>query len=173
MNILSIDCGEHTGFATLINGEIRSGVEHWKHRTNESAGMKYLRFDAWLDEIDRIGRFDLFVYEKPHGLQGNAVESMNGYITGIHRHIAKAEGITSAPRSVNYQAVSPATIKKWAIGNGRASKEDMCKWFNGCTGRDPETDDESDALAILFFICSELSIETRLEEAREKLKEVK
>ncbi len=43
MNILALDLGEHTGYAALIYGQIRSGVEHWKHRTNESAGMKYLR----------------------------------------------------------------------------------------------------------------------------------
>lgn len=156
MQILALDLGEYTGFATLINGSIRSGVEHFKHRTNESAGMKYLRFDTWLTEMDSLGRFDLIVYEKPHGLQGNAIESMNGYITGIHRYIAQRENVQI--KTINYQAVSPATIKKWATGNGRASKETMVAWFKLTEGRAPVREDEADALACLRFIMQDLGI---------------
>ena len=157
MNILALDLGCSTGFATLINGSIRSGVEHWKHRTNESAGMKYLRFDQWLIDIYGLGDFDLIAYEKPHGLQGNAVESMNGYITGIHRFIAQRESTQN--KRINYQAVSPATIKKWATGNGRASKEDMGAWFGREIGRIAATYDEADALALLTFVMQELGVE--------------
>ncbi len=157
MNILAVDCGCFTGWATLIQDSIRSGVEKMKHHTNESPGMKYLRFDAWIEEIDKIGKFDLIVYEKPHGLQGNAVESMNGYITGIHRYIAKNKQWVQRNK-IEYQAVSPATIKKWATGNGRASKDDMKRWFFVKEGHYPISDDQSDAMALLFFIMTELNI---------------
>jgi hypothetical protein len=157
MNVLALDCGEHTGYATLIDGSIRSGVEHWKHRTNESVGMKYLRFDAWIREIDRIGRFDLIVYEKPHGLQGNAVESMNGYITGIHRMIAEEVGITRE-KPKEYQAVSPGTIKKFATGKGNAGKSEIKTWFHDKTGNYAIDDNEADALALLYYAMNELGV---------------
>jgi hypothetical protein len=157
MNILALDLAEHTGFATLIDGQVRSGVEHWKHRTNESVGMKYLRFDAWIREIDRIGRFDLIVYEKPHGLQGNAVESMNGYITGIHRMIAEEVGITRE-KPKEYQAVSPGTIKKFATGKGNAKKPDMIEAFTRVVGHKPSDDNEADAYFLLKYIMNELGV---------------
>jgi Holliday junction resolvasome RuvABC endonuclease subunit len=150
MNILSIDPGINTGFATLINGQIRSGVQCMKSKSNESAGMKYLRFDSWLNEMQGIGDFNLIVYEKAHHLQGNAIESMNGFITGIQRYCAV--------HPIEYKAVSPGEIKKFATGKGNAKKPDMVAWFKQYAGRDPVADDEADALALLLFIRKELGL---------------
>ena len=150
MNILALDCAICTGFATLIDGNIRSGVLHTRERTNESAGMKYLRFDAWLAEIHAIGHFDVIYYEKPHGLQGNAVESMNGFITGIHRFAAKS--------NVEYKAVSPSTIKKFATGKGNAGKPEVKAWFERTIGRAPVDDNEADATALLSYAAHELGV---------------
>lgn len=152
MNVLALDCGTKTGFATLIDGNIRSGVQNMKSKANDSAGMKYLRFDSWLAEMDSIGRFDVIYYEKPHHLPGNAIESMNGFITGIHRYVAKAD------RPIEYQAVSPGTIKKFATGHGNADKAMMMAWFEEQNAMKPETDDESDGYALLLYAMNELGI---------------
>ncbi len=152
MNILAIDCGINTGYATLINGQLRSGVQCMKSKGNESAGMKYLRFDSWLNEMQSIGNFNLIVYEKPHHLMGNAIESMNGFITGVQRYCAMHP-------SIEYKAVSPGEIKKFATGKGNADKPMMIAWFEEVQGRPPTTDDEADALAILMLTMKELGLQ--------------
>ncbi len=155
MNILALDVGEYTGWATLIDGKKESGVEHLKHKGSESLGFKYLRFSDLLNNLHNIGHFNIIIYEKPHGLKGHAIESINGYITRIHEFIALRE---SHGEKIEYRGESPARIKKYATGNGRASKDDMIKWFNINIGREPETDDEADAMALLFFACDGIEL---------------
>jgi len=176
LNILALDCGEHTGFATRINGIERSGTEHWKHKTNESPGMKYLRFDWWLREMDGIGNFDLIVYEKPCHLQGNAIESMNGYITGIQRFISQRD---LGGKKIDYEAIAPKTGKKFIKGKVPKSdvdeltkslekslspsafkalktKIECIAWFKYITKREPADDNEADAYALLKYIENEI-----------------
>ncbi len=155
MNILALDCGEFCGFATLIDGQIESGVEHLKYRGSESLGFKYLRFTELLNRLYCIGGFDLIVYEKPHGLKGHAIESMNGYITRIHEFIAKRE-IESW--KIEYKGYSPATIKKFTTGHGNASKEMMIEYFEKATGRKPIDSNEADAYFILLYALDDLGI---------------
>ncbi len=151
MNILALDCAIRTGWGTLIDGNIHSGVQENREKTNESAGMKYLRFDAWLIEMNNIGNFDVIYYEKPHGLKGQSVESMNGFITGIHRFIAKYDHI-------EYRAVSPSTIKKWATGKGNADKDAVKEYFRKETGKEPVDDNEADAYALLRYAMYDLGV---------------
>jgi hypothetical protein len=155
MNVLALDCACVTGWATLINGNIRSGIQNMRGKANESAGMKYLRFDSWLKEMGSIGIFDVIFYEKPHHLPGNAIESMNGFITGIHRYVAAMNQIPHT-RPINFQAVSPGTIKKFATGKGNTDKTGMMAWFTKEMGRKPLSSDEADAYALLLFACNEL-----------------
>lgn len=154
MNILALDCATKTGYATLINGSIRSGVFNTRERTNESAGMKYIRFDAWLVEMHRLGNFSLICYEKPHHLQGTAIESMNGFITGIHRFVARRQW-------VEYKAESLTTIKKFATGSGKSGKGEMMAYFRRETRREPIDDNEADAYALLRFVMAELGVEAK------------
>lgn len=148
LNVLALDCATKTGFAALIDGRIISGTQNMKGKANESAGMKYLRFDAWLKEIDSMGKFDVIFYEKPHHLPGNAIESMNGFITGIHRFVARED---EKHRKIDFQAVSPGTIKKYATGKGNTDKAGMVTWFEKQTGLEPEDDNEADAYALLKY----------------------
>ncbi len=156
MNILSLDIGEHTGFATLISGKIESGSEHLKLKGSESAGFKYMRFTDLLRRLHSLGNFDLIVYEKPHGLQGHAIESMNGYVTRIHEFVAH-EFMTTG-KEIEYRGESPATIKKSVTGNGRAGKEDMMNWFIEYFGEEPIDDNEADAMALLVYTMRNLGI---------------
>lgn len=175
MNILAIDAATLCGFAALINGSIRSGTQNMKLKTNESVGMKYLRFDAWLDDMNEIGLFDLIVYEKPHGVPGNAIESLSGFITGIHRYTAKYSHI-------EYMAVSPNTVKAFARrGNFTLTEQNLVTMYIQDTlspsaaksakgkiptlayflhenGRMAMDSNESDAYSILRFVMSELGI---------------
>jgi peptide chain release factor 1 len=80
----------------------------------------------------------------------NAIESMNAFITGIQRYCAA--------HPVEFKAYSPGEIKKYATGKGNAKKPEMIDWFKSQTGKEPDTDDESDAYALLRLVMNELSI---------------
>ena len=155
MNVLALDCGEYTGFATLIDDKIESGSEHLKLKGSESTGFKYMRFTELLKRLYTIGNFDLIVYEKPHGLKGHAIESMNGYITRIHEFVAYE--FMKTGKEIEYRGESPTTIKKQVTGNGRASKEDMIDWAIH-SGYEPANDNEADALALLFYTINSLEL---------------
>jgi len=161
MNILSLDVGEYCGWAILIYGQIESGTEHLKHKGAESRGFKYLRFTELINRLYRIGAFNLIVYEKPHGLRGHAIEAMNGYITRIHE-FAVVKGLElSISNQIEYKGYSPSTIKKFATGNGRASKEDMIAYFKEQTGNDPVDDKEADSYSLLRYAMQERGIPCR------------
>jgi len=153
VNILALDVGEFCGWATRIAGQIESGTEHLKHKGSESLGFKYLRFTELLNRLYDLGNFDVIFYEKPHGLKGHAIEAQNGYITRIHEFIARKE---LEGKIIEHRGESPGKIKKFVTGNGRASKEDMMKWFSGKICRIPITSDEADAMALLDFAISDL-----------------
>ncbi len=49
---------------------------------------------------------------------------------------------------ISVSSVAPCAVKKWATGNGRASKADMMQAAKRLTGVDPEDDNEGDALCL-------------------------
>ena len=53
MNILALDLGTTTGWA-LRSRKIVSGTAHFKPRRFEGGGMRYLRFERWLEETHQV-----------------------------------------------------------------------------------------------------------------------
>ena len=53
-NILALDLATMTGWATLIDGKINSGVQNFSKKRGESNGIMFLRFNAWLREIQKL-----------------------------------------------------------------------------------------------------------------------
>jgi Holliday junction resolvasome RuvABC endonuclease subunit len=152
MNILALDCATRTGWATLINGAIESGVQDFSKRRGESNGMMFLRFRAWLHQsFDMAGmKMDVIAYEQAHHRGGAAVEICVN-LTGRAQEFAASIGAeTIAPHT--------ATIKKFVTGRGNADKDAMVAWFKRETGRDAIDDNEADALAILRFVMNELGV---------------
>ena len=156
---------QKTGWATLIDGRIESGVQDFTKRRGESNGMLFLRFNAWLNNMAEIPnqsslaiqiegvqhyKFDLVVYERAHHRGGAATEIGVGLMTRAQEYAAHI--------GAEYMAVHTASLKKFATGNGRASKEDMVFWASKKMERFIEDDNEADALALLFFAIQEIGV---------------
>ena len=166
MNILALDLGTATGWA-LSRGPARveSGVQVFDVRRGESPGMRYLRFNRWLDEIGAGLGVDglLIVYEAAHHRGGAATEVLNGMTTRVQEWVAR----NGFDGSINHQAVHSATLKKATTGSGRADKTAMRHavhtrgWMQG---REIYDDNEIDALALLHYALTELAVTARHEE---------
>lgn len=132
MNILTFDVGNNCGWAcvettTADTGPAEHrvtvhytehGVESFKPARGESQGMRYMKFRHWLKKMLVDTRPDLVVYERPKGLRGTAAqEILWGMVTRIMEECDQ--------HGINYTAVSPSELKRWATGKGNANKERM------------------------------------------------
>lgn len=145
MNILALDLGTRMGWAQWHAERIESGVQVFDLQRGESPGMRYLRFNAWLDEVAKP-RAHLLVYEQTHQRGGAATEVAAGFATRVQEFCARY--------TIEHAAVHSATLKKWTTGKGNADKRMMLaavnhRWRGGSP---PLTDDNhADALALLHY----------------------
>ena len=149
MKILSLDLATKTGWAVNITGN-RCGTIEFALKRGESPGMRFLRCRAWLNEMFKLlgDQIDVIAYEQAHHRGGAATSVCVGLVTETLAFAAD-KGIETMP-------VQTATLKKWAAGNGRASKADMIEAAKAW-GWNPENDDEADAALILEYALSELT----------------
>jgi len=157
INILAIDPATKTGWATLINGQVESGVQDFTKKRGESNGMLYIKFNAWLWELhkyaigfdpDGTTSFSLAIYEQAHMRGAYATELLHGLTTRIQEFAAEI--------GAEYTAVHTGTLKKYITGRGNASKDDIIDWFTEKMRRRPINDNESDAYAVLYYAIHEL-----------------
>ena len=148
MNILSLDLATKTGWASNVHGR-RSGVVEFALKRGESPGMRFLRARAWLNEIWKLlgGQIDIIVYEQAHHRGGAATAVCVGLVTEV---LAFA-----AARNIELMPVHTATLKKFATGSGRASKEDMVQAAKA-RGWNPVDHNEADAQLLLEYAMSDL-----------------
>lgn len=145
--ILSLDLATTTGWAIrLPSGAICSGTQSFKSARFEGGGMRYLRFQRWLEEmiapagVKQIGRV---VFEEVRRHIGvDAAHAYGGFMTHLQSTCEKME--------VPYEAVPVGTIKRHATGKGNASKELVIRAMRA-RGHAPKDDNEADALALLYY----------------------
>lgn len=158
MNLLALDLGTHTGWALWEDGRVESGVQAFELKRGESPGMRYVRFNRWLEEMVR-GRWQMFgslgiVYEQPHQRGGAATEIAAGFSTHVQAFCARNQ--------IEHAAIHSATLKKWTTGSGRASKDEMIVHVQArFTAKRGLTNDEADAIALLHYARAELLPEER------------
>ncbi len=148
MIILSLDLATKTGWACNIHGK-RSGVVEFQLKRGESPGMRFLRCRAWLNEMLQLcgGKIDVIVYEQAHHRGGAATACCVGLVTEVLAFAAE--------NNIEVMSVHSGSLKKWATGNGRASKADMIKAAQK-RGWDPEDDNQADATLLLEYTVSSL-----------------
>jgi len=117
MPILALDPATKMGWAL---SPLLSGVWDLSLKRDESMGMKFLRCRAKLNELLDNYRIQLVVYEAAR----HAAPKMQGSLV----HQAQLQAIImdwAMTAGIESKGYSPKEIKKWATGNGNASKEIM------------------------------------------------
>lgn len=148
MNILAIDCGTKTGWAIHCNGMVESGVQDFSLKRGESAGMRFFNFRVWLQRMINKFPIKLVVYEQAHHRGGAATMIGVGMVTRIQEECEL--------RDLEYTPIHSATLKKFATGGGRASKESMLSRAREEWGEHVIDDNEADALFLMDYARKEI-----------------
>jgi Holliday junction resolvasome RuvABC endonuclease subunit len=152
VKILALDLGTHTGWALLEGGHVESGVQLFDVKRGESPGMRYLRFNRWLEEMAGADpKPHVIVFEQAHHRGGAATEVAAGFSTRILEFCAR--------HGIEHASVHTATLKKFATGKGNADKEAMLEAARRRFKPDLEDDNEADALWILEWARREILAE--------------
>jgi len=138
--LLAIDLGTTTGWALRSSGLITSGTVSFRPNRYDGGGMRYLRFQNWLAEMDRLsGPIATIFYEDT----GTDAAHVYGGLMATLTAWAEQHGVP-------YQGVPVGTIKKYATGKGNANKQAMIDAARA-KGFYPKDDNEADAIAILLW----------------------
>lgn len=145
--ILALDLGTSTGWAIRMTcGTKVSGRSLFRPGRHEGGGMRFLRFAAWLDELNKAaGPLAAVYYEEVRRHAGTDAAHIYG---GLLCHVsAWCERL-----KVPYLGLPVATVKKHATGTGNAGKPQMIEAARAL-GYEIEPGageyDEADAVCIL------------------------
>jgi hypothetical protein len=141
--ILALDLGQKTGWAVRnVDGAIASGTAEFKPGRFEGGGMVFLRFRAWLQEVDETtGGVGAVYFEEVRSHRGVAAAHAYG---GFLAHLTAWAEMFKIP----YRGVPVGTIKRHVTGKRNADKEAVIAAVQAL-GFDPADDNEADALGLL------------------------
>ena len=142
MSILALDLGTNTGWAISTGTKVHSGVQSFKSGRYDGGGMRYLRFQKWLDEVTD-GVQEVYFEEVRRHLSTDSAHVYGGLLATL---TAFCEN-----RKLPYSGIPVGTIKKSATGKGNAGKEDVIKAMQG-RGYAVSDDNQADALALLHCV---------------------
>lgn len=147
---LALDIATTTGWALEgTDGYIASGTVSFKNSRYDGGGMRFLRFQRWLEQIDEdAGPIGAVYFEEIRRHVSNDSAQVHGGLLGVLSAWCE-------DRLVAYQGVPVGTIKRFATGKGNANKAAVIDAVRQ-RGYAPVDDNEADALAILLW-----AIETR------------
>jgi hypothetical protein len=148
--ILALDIGTTTGWALRnLRGRILSGTADFKPHRFEGGGMRYLRFERWLDGTLRLaGDVEAVYFEEVRRHIGvDAAHAYGGFLAAVTAWCEE--------HAIAYQGVPVGTIKRFIAGKGNADKAAVIAAVRE-RGFSPADDNEADAIAILLW-----AIETR------------
>ena len=142
--VLGIDESSKTGYAVFSDEErlLESGTEVFKG----DAGQRFYEFDRWLSQMIITWSPSLLVYEKPHFRGYAATLSGVGLIALILKHAYSA--------GIPVIGVHTATLKSFATGYGKATKDAMTKAANvkeGLSLATKENNNEADAIHLALY----------------------
>lgn len=146
IRVLALDQASNCGWKT----KNAHGVWDFNTRKDESSGMKMLRFRAKLQEVCKLEQINLIVYERVAGRSANSVI-----------HAAKMVSIIETfceENGINYKSVSAKEVKKFATGNGNASKDKMVVAARLQYGYEGMDDNEADAILIYHHTIKDLNL---------------
>jgi Holliday junction resolvasome RuvABC endonuclease subunit len=142
MNTLALDLGSATGYAIYENDKILSGVRKLQHDRHAS-GVRALDFCRWLTQMIKEHSISHVYFERVYAHSGIEAAHLYGYF--MHTLAALCEEM-----KIKCTGLPVGAIKKFMTGKGNATKEEMMEAAR-LRGFNPQTDDEADALGILFL----------------------
>jgi len=150
MKILALDLATQLGWADY-NGElILSGTESFAVKAGDSPGLRFLMFDIWLRDMMLSGGYDVVGYEQAHLRGGPPTWVIVGMIAIMKKLCAEFD--------VEFTDKHTGTIKKFATGHGKASKQDM---IDAAESKFPYQkiidDNQADALHLLSLVVFDLT----------------
>ena len=148
--ILALDLGTKTGWAIKSQNQITSGTIEFKPSRFEGGGMRYLRFQKWLEEINQLtGGIDLVYFEEVRRHLGvDASHAYGGFLAYLTGWCEEKN-----PK-IPYLGIPVKAIKKHITGNGNSKKEVVIEAVKKL-GFNPKDDNEADALALLHLVMDE------------------
>ena len=145
--ILALDLGTKTGWAIKSQNQITSGTIEFNPSRFEGGGMRYLRFQKWLGEINQLtDGIDLVYFEEVRRHLGvDASHAYGGFLAYLTGWCEEKN-----PK-IPYLGIPVKVIKKHTTGNGNSKKEVVIEAVKKL-GFNPKDDNEADALALLDLI---------------------
>ena len=149
--ILALDLGTKTGWAIKSKNQITSGTIEFKPSRFEGGGMRYIRFQKWLEEINELtSGIDLVYFEEVRRHIGvDASHAYGGFLAYLTGWCEEKN-----PK-IPYLGIPVGTIKKHITSKGNAGKSEI---INGVKklGFNPSDDNEADALALLDLVIKKI-----------------
>ena len=143
--VLALDLGTTTGWASLIGGIVHSGTVTFRSGRYDGGGMRYLRFQHWLEQLaDDSGGLTAIYFEEVRRHIGTDAAHLYGGFLATLTAWCEREGVA-------YQGVPVGTIKRFATGKGNAGKDAVMAAVRA-RGFSPADDNEADAIAILLWV---------------------
>lgn len=147
MSLLALDLGTDTGYAISSGGVKVSGHINFapqKTRSFDGGGMRYLRFQRWLNEIHANTPITEVVFEEVRAHQG---------VTAAHKYGGFLAVLTAwcEEHNIPYSTETVGNIKAFATGKRGASKDAMIAAVKEKWGFTTKSDDEADAIALLHL----------------------
>ncbi len=150
MKILALDLGATTGFALVEEGKVLS----WGEKTfTGDRPQRFRAFRRWLLGYLTDNNPDTVIYERPFCRGLHATRSLWG-MAGIVEEV-----VVDCAACLD---IVPTTLKKWATGGGRASKQDMIRCAKRNLGKWGDDEDhlgEHEADAIILGLYAAENIE--------------
>jgi len=149
--ILALDTATQTGWARISDdGKLMdSGTFCLRDKPKDSYGTMFNKLTRFISECDGLympNRLTTIAYEQAHFRSGPSTRIGVGCNTVV---LMACDSMQIQPFSVH-----TASLKKWATGNGRASKDDMMAWAGQHC--DIIDDNHADAIAVGMYAYEKL-----------------
>lgn len=144
MKTLAIDPATKCGWAIDDNGVLTSGTWTLKDDRNpERSGMRFVRMRRQLEKVHAVNPIDKIVFEDVRRHIGTGAAHCYGGLVAMITAFCEDHNIA-------YDSIAVGTIKKFATGNGNASKDMMVEAaMKKYPTQNIRDDNQADALFIL------------------------
>lgn len=151
MSILALDLGTTIGWAHGLVAGSNSGFVSFKPKRFEGGGMRFLRFQRWLNEHHVTSPIGEVVFEEVRAHLGvDAAHCYGGFLATLTTWCEA--------NSIPYAGVPVQHIKKYATGKGNANKAAVITAVRKRWNKNVTDDNEADAIALLQFKLNDLGL---------------